>query len=75
MRALLDTHTLQWWLDGDRRLSLRARRYIQNEEHVVVVSAASAWEIATKVRIGKLPALSRSPQPCRPSWRSRVSRA
>jgi PIN domain nuclease of toxin-antitoxin system len=55
MRALLDTHTLLWWLDGDRRLSLRARRYIQNEEHVIVVSAASAWEISTKVRIGKLP--------------------
>jgi PIN domain nuclease of toxin-antitoxin system len=55
MRALLDTHALLWWLDGDRRLSQRARRYIQNEDHVVLVSAASAWEIATKVRIGKLP--------------------
>ncbi len=55
MRALLDTHTLLWWLDGDRRLSLQARRYIQKEDNAVLVSAASAWEIATKVRLGKLP--------------------
>jgi PIN domain nuclease of toxin-antitoxin system len=55
MRLLLDTHTLLWWLDGDRRLTRRARQAIGNEENVVLVSAASAWEIATKVRIGKLP--------------------
>jgi PIN domain nuclease of toxin-antitoxin system len=55
VRALLDTHTLLWWLDGDRRLSLQARRYIQKEDNAALVSAASAWEIATKVRLGKLP--------------------
>lgn len=52
---LLDTHTLLWWLDGDRRLSRRAHRAIANKANIVLVSAASAWEIATKVRIGKLP--------------------
>ena len=55
MRLLLDTHTLLWWLDGDRRLTRRARQAIGNASNVVLVSAASAWEIATKVRIGKLP--------------------
>lgn len=55
MRVLLDTHTLLWWLDGDRRLSRRAHRAIANDANIVLVSAASAWEIATKVRIGKLP--------------------
>ena len=55
MRVLLDTHTLLWWLDGDRRLSRRARRTIADEGNTVLVSAASAWEIATKARIGKLP--------------------
>jgi len=55
VRALLDTHTFLWWLDGDRRLSPRARAIIKDEENVVLVSAASAWEIATKVRVGKLP--------------------
>ncbi len=55
MRALLDTHTLLWWLDGDERLSEPARAFIGDEDNVVLVSAASAWEIATKVRIGRLP--------------------
>lgn len=55
MRALLDTHALLWWLDGDERLPLPVREWIGNPSHVVLVSAASAWEIATKVRIGKLP--------------------
>lgn len=55
MKLLLDTHALLWWLDGDERLSLTARSFIANENNVVLVSAVSAWEIATKVRIGKLP--------------------
>ena len=55
MRALLDTHALLWWLDGDRRLSNVARDLIAEEANTVFVSAASAWEITTKVRIGKLP--------------------
>jgi len=55
MRVLLDTHAFLWWLDGDRRLSTRARRTVGNEDNTVLVSAASAWEIATKFRIGKLP--------------------
>jgi len=55
VRFLLDTHTLLWWLDGDRRLSRRARNAIADEDNSVLVSAASAWEIATKVRLGELP--------------------
>ena len=55
MRLLLDTHAFLWWLDGDRRLSLKARRLIANETNAVLVSAASAWEITTKSRLGKLP--------------------
>ncbi len=55
MRVLLDTHAFLWWLDGDRRLSLKARRLIGNETNAVLISAASAWEITTKSRLGKLP--------------------
>lgn len=55
MRLLLDTHALLWWLLGDARLAPRARDAIADEESVVYVSAATAWEIATKTRIGKLP--------------------
>ncbi len=55
MRVLLDTHTLLWWLDGDRRLSRTARNRMADPDNIVLVSAASAWEITTKARIGKLP--------------------
>jgi PIN domain nuclease of toxin-antitoxin system len=53
-RLLLDTHALLWWLDGDEHLSLPAREAIADHQTVVLVSAASVWEIATKIRIGKL---------------------
>ena len=55
VRLLLDTHTLLWWLDGDRRLSRRARTAVADEDNAIFVSAASAWELATKARLGKLP--------------------
>lgn len=55
MRLLLDTHALIWWLAGDEALSLRAREAIADEANTVAVSAASAMEVATKHRIGKLP--------------------
>ncbi len=52
---LLDTHALLWWLDGDDALSVAARRAIGEPDRPVHVSAASAWEITTKHRLGKLP--------------------
>ena len=55
MRALLDTHALLWWVADSRRLSEAAYRAIADETNEKLVSAASAWEIATKHRIGKLP--------------------
>lgn len=54
MRLLLDTHALLWWFTDDPNLSARARALIADEANVVLVSAASAWEIATKQRLGKL---------------------
>jgi PIN domain nuclease of toxin-antitoxin system len=51
---LLDTHTLIWWATGDRALSRRVRQLIQDQRTRVFVSAASTWEIAIKVRLGKL---------------------
>ena len=55
MRVLLDTHALLWWLAGDRQLSKKAKAAIADEDNEVRVSAASAWEIATKYRLGRLP--------------------
>lgn len=55
MRLLLDTHTFVWWLQDDPVLTAGVRAAISDESSTVVVSAASAWEIATKHRIGKWP--------------------
>ena len=55
MQLLLDTHAFLWWLAGSKRLSGTARRAMGDEAKDVLVSAASAWEIATKYRLGKLP--------------------
>ena len=55
MRLLLDTHALLWWWANDPLLSEAARAAMLDEAIEVHVSAASAWEIATKQRIGKLP--------------------
>lgn len=54
MRLLLDTHAFIWWVEGNSRLLPLARRSIGDEENDVLVSAATAWEIATKHRLGKL---------------------
>ncbi|MCL4845712.1 MAG: type II toxin-antitoxin system VapC family toxin [Acidobacteria bacterium] len=51
-RVLLDTHVLLWALAGHRRLPAEARRLM--DEHDVVVSAASIWEVAIKAGLGKL---------------------
>ena len=56
MRLLLDTHTLIWWLTEDLSLPASARRLIASRNSEVLVSAVSAWEIATKVRLGRLEA-------------------
>jgi PIN domain nuclease of toxin-antitoxin system len=55
VRALLDTHALLWWFSDDPALTRSVRKIIADTKNTVVVSAASAWEIATKVRLGKLP--------------------
>jgi len=56
LRALLDTHALLWWLSDDPALTRTARKIIAETKNTLIVSAASAWEIATKVRLGRLPA-------------------
>ena len=53
-RLLLDTHALLWWLADPAQLSAKAHAAIADPEQQVLVSAASAWELATKVRLGKL---------------------
>ena len=56
MRFLLDTHALLWWLFDDPQLSVTVREIVSDPANDIVVSAASAWEISTKHRLGRLPA-------------------
>lgn len=55
MRLLLDTHALIWALDDPAKLSAQAQAALEDGGNEVLVSAASAWEVATKYRRGKLP--------------------
>ncbi len=54
MKLLLDTHAFLWWVTDDKALSGAARTAIADESNIIFVSAATAWEIATKLRLGKL---------------------
>jgi PIN domain nuclease of toxin-antitoxin system len=54
VRALLDTHAFLWWNAADDRLSERARTFIADSGNEIVLSAASAWEIALKAARGRL---------------------
>jgi len=58
VKLLLDTHALIWWMSDPAPLSNVAIRVLRDRENDVLVSAASAWEIATKYRLGKLPSLA-----------------
>ena len=52
-RLLLDTHVFLWWKENNPLLSLPAREAIATA-NIVFISAASAWEIAIKSRLGKI---------------------
>jgi len=54
VRLLLDTHALLWFISGNSRLSPAARSAIEDGNNDVYISAASLWEIAIKVSIGKI---------------------
>ncbi len=55
MTLLLDTHALIWFLTGSERLSRRARDAIEDPRNTVVASAAAAYEVGVKQRLGRLP--------------------
>ena len=55
MKVLLDTCAVIWATLSPASLSRQVQETISDEGNSVLVSAASAWEIATKVRLGKLP--------------------
>jgi PIN domain nuclease of toxin-antitoxin system len=54
LRALLDTHALIWWFSDNPSLPQTVREFIAETENTLLVSAASAWELAIKYQSGKL---------------------
>jgi PIN domain nuclease of toxin-antitoxin system len=53
MDLLLDTHSLIWFLNGDKKLSDKAKSAIEDPENSKIVSIASIWEIAIKISLDK----------------------
>lgn len=54
MKVLLDTHAFLWWITDSEELSERARTLFEDAENELFLSAASAWEIAIKARLGRI---------------------
>jgi PIN domain nuclease of toxin-antitoxin system len=54
VRVLLDTQVWLWMLAAPDRLSERSRALVISADNELVLSAASAWEIAIKHGLGKL---------------------
>lgn len=54
MKILLDTHAFLWWITDDVKLSEFARKMMADGKNTLLLSAASAWEIAIKARLGRL---------------------
>jgi PIN domain nuclease of toxin-antitoxin system len=56
-RVIVDTHVLLWMLTDPALLSTDARQALKSQQLEVHVSAATAWELSTKHRLGRLPQL------------------
>jgi len=59
LSVLFDTHVILWAFASPDKLSPPARALLEDPRTDVLVSAVSAWEIATKYRLGKLPGAER----------------
>lgn len=55
MRLLLDTCTFLWIVSDSSRLSGHARKSFADPGNEVYLSAVSAWEVAVKHSLGRLP--------------------
>ncbi len=74
MKILLDTQCWLWLQTSPERISERVRDQLADQEHALFLSAASAWEIAIKYALGKLP-LPRAPAQYVPSRMQRSGTA
>jgi len=54
MNILLDTHTLIWFCEDDKKLPEKIKKEIENTENTIFISIASLWEMAIKISLKKL---------------------
>lgn len=54
MKFILDTHALLWFMNNDEALSIKAKKTIENAGNIILLSAASIWEIGIKIKIKKI---------------------
>jgi PIN domain nuclease of toxin-antitoxin system len=54
MKVLVDTHTFIWDIIADHRSSAKAKQILRSDEHELFFSLVSLWEIAIKIKTGKL---------------------
>ena len=54
MKLLLDTHAFLWFIAGSERLSATGRQLIEESANQPLLSAASLWEMAIKLSLGRL---------------------
>jgi len=54
VRLLLDSHVLVWWLADSPRLNRTIDAHLANPDADIFVSAATTWELAIKISIGRL---------------------
>jgi PIN domain nuclease of toxin-antitoxin system len=60
MKVLVDTHTFIWALLHDHRLTVKAKQVLRSDEYELVFSLVSLWEIAIKMKTGKLTSVGSS---------------
>ena len=54
MRYLLDTHAFLWFVLDVKRISTKAKSIIEDSKNEIYFSAASAWEMSIKTKLGRL---------------------
>lgn len=54
MTLLLDSHALIWFAEDDPNLSRRAKAAVEDAANSVFYSAATIWELAIKLQLGKI---------------------
>jgi PIN domain nuclease of toxin-antitoxin system len=60
VKVLVDTHTFLWALMKDGRLTAHAKRVLTSDTSELLFSLVSLWEIAIKIKTGKLNSIGSS---------------